>query len=131
MPATAENEIQQLARGLSFSTVFLVTPFYLYTAPTTHKAVITSVNLRCTLATLVTGPPTIEMKTSVSSEVIFAQQQLIGAIAVNDMWTFVAEGRTVLLQAGESLQQVVVSLSTLSGVGDQQWRADVFGYLVS
>jgi hypothetical protein len=71
------------------------------------------------------------MKTSVSSEVIFAQQQLIGAIAVNDMWTFVAEGRTVLLQAGESLQQVVVSLSTLSGVGDQQWRADVFGYLVS
>ena len=121
------NEINRLNKDVSIETVAgFALPTVIFTAPATHKVVITAVELRCSAASGITGEATIRITTP--SGIVFASQQLTGVTAVDDTWTFASEGRGVVIPASAAVSVLFDNAATGTS---QTLLADVLGYLVT
>lgn len=121
------NEVKQLSSGAIINSA-APNPYEVYTAPAAKQVVITAIVLRCSAAS---GPITIGASAKVeinpAAGDIFAEEVLVEVLAVDDLWTFVAEARGIVVPAGS---RVDVTITNAATGGTQTLLADVLGYFV-
>ena len=120
------KDIRHLAGGVTID-AFSLGASVVYTAPASTKVVITKVVLRCTAASAVATPAAIKIEISPSAGDIFSTESLLGVLAVDDQWVFVAEARGLVILAGGQVDATVITAATGTS---QTLKADVFGYYV-
>ncbi|MGD9730156.1 MAG: hypothetical protein AB7L09_00505 [Nitrospira sp.] len=120
------KDIRQLAGGVTINAFSLGTNA-VYTAPAAQKVVITKVILRCTAATAVATPADVKVEINPAAGDLMITESLLGVLAVDDQWSFVAEARGLVVPAGGQVDVTVVTAATGTS---QTLEADVFGYFV-
>jgi hypothetical protein len=120
------NQINRLSKSIPIDTVSVVGPTAVFTSPATNKVVITSIELRCDAAVDITDEATIKF-TIPTGKVLFAPQKIIGVIKVDDTWTFLSEGYSIVVPTATTVNIVFDNAATGTS---QTLLTAVFGYLV-
>lgn len=120
------KDIRQLADGIAIDS-FSLGANAVYTAPAAQKVIITKVVLRCTAATAVATPADAKVEINPAAGDLMDTETLIGVLAVDDQWVFVAESRGLVVPAGGQVDLTIVTAATGTS---QTLEADVFGYFV-
>ena len=120
------NEIRVLDSAGTVDT-FSGTAQPVYTAPAGKPVVITKLVLRCVSATGVSVPCTAKVEINPAAGDVFTEQELVGVLAVDDMWTFDAEARGLVVPGGS---QIDVTVTAIAVGTSQTLQAIVIGYVI-
>ena len=120
------HEIRQLANSVAID-AFSATAQAVYTAPPSKQVVITGLTLRCTAAVAVSAPATVKLEINPAAGDLFDAEILTAVLAVDDQWSFVAEGRGLVVPAGGQVDVTVTNAATGTS---QTLNADLLGYFV-